>query len=426
MLEECATRLANEGNPAKIAVYELAGSQDEVKFLANMDVFFGGATSTYAFYRDQSVLPYVGDVNIESILAFMRSIPRSPDVSTDATEAGDGKESPEPEAIPKPMQPAKPTLVANHNTDAIQAAAKNLVRELSMETAGEATRSHIQTQILVCANFSGSDAGIIGQLAEAAVELNGRFLLLHLDSTNSKNAPIMKRVGSSLSECPIVRVADTRNKGFVVHKPKDDEDALVGRRYDYTSAAGLALLGRDFEARLLPRVLNSEPRPTKLTQPVPRIVGSMFNETVMDQPGDVMLYLYMDGCPHCKKFTEIYKKVAMELRSTDTNGISLVSMRGTRNDVDHYAVSGSSYPRAYLFAEGEKETPYEYRPTGDESGEMSIEHFKQFLEVYSTVDVMWWDDFVKQDIRNARRVKPPTLGGASSRDSGEDDARDEL
>ena len=50
----------------------------------------------------------------------------------------------------------------------------------------------------------------------------------------------------------------------------------------------------------------------------------------------------MDGCPHCKQFTEIYKKVALELRSTDTNGVTLVSMRGTRNDIDHDRIVGSS------------------------------------------------------------------------------------
>ena len=232
------------------------------------------------------------------------------------------------------------------------------------------TDMYVLSQVLVCGDFKGEDAESLVELSEAAVQLGGKYLVLHVDSKNDENEPIMKRVGTSLAECPAVRVADL-NKGFVVWMPREPQDAQVGRQYAFNTAAGLTSLAHDFEKRQLRRLLNSEPRPTKLTQPVTRIVGSMFNETVMDVPGDVVLYvnmsaqhvrwiavhciqanvsyqpvltlvflplqcryLYMDGCPHCKKFTKIFKSVALELKSTDTD-ITFLSIRGTRNDLDH-------------------------------------------------------------------------------------------
>ena len=137
--------------------------------------------------------------------------------------------------------------------------------------------------------MSGSDAHIVGPLAEAAVELEGRFLFLHLDSADAENAPIMKRVSGSLASCPTLRMADTRNKAFLVSQPSNPADVLPGGQYAYNTASGLVAFARDWEARRLPRALVSEPRPKKMTQPVSRIVGSMFNETVMDRPGDVVL-----------------------------------------------------------------------------------------------------------------------------------------
>ena len=317
-------------------------------------------------------------------------------------------------------------LTANHRADAIQAASKNLVKKLSMSTAAAATGSHIKLQVLVCADFSGPGAGAtLEAMGEAAVELGGRFLFLHLDSTDKENEPIMKRASSSLASCPAVRVADTRGQGFKVSMPHGDDDAtavLPGGRYAYNTAAGLVNLARDFEAQLLRRVVQSEPRPATLTQPVARIVGSIFNETVMDAPGDVVLYLYMDGCPHCKRFTEIYQQAALELRSTDTAGLTFVSMRGTRNDVDHAAVTGSSYPRAYLFVEGEKETPYEYQPTGDaKTGAMSTENFRDFLEVYSGADIVWWDEHVRR-----RGLDPGTAAAGGNLAAAAAAGRDEL
>ena len=68
----------------------------------------------------------------------------------------------------------------------------------------------------------------------------------------------------------------------------------------------------------------------------------------------------------------------------------------------------------YLFARGEKETPYEYRPTGDSDGVMSMDHFKEFIEVYSSYDIVWWDDFVKRDIQQGRTVREGTSVKAES------------
>jgi hypothetical protein len=320
VLSECADRLKQEGHPARIAAYELSGTQDEARLLAEMEVFFGGATSTYAFHRNgHSVLPYLGPLDIDAVLAFMRAGPA-------AAAAAIAAASPSGIAA----APAGPTLAAggaaptkDRRQDAIRAAASNLVRELSPATANVATSSHIKLQVLVCADFSSPDSEdatvALTALAEAAVELQGRFLFLYLDAKRKDNDKILARVDGHVDDCPLVRVADTRNKGFAVWQPQAKSDGRRGGRFDFSTSAGLVALARAFEARQLKRVVQSEPRPAKMSQPVGRIVGSMFNETVMDYAGDVLLYLYMDGCPHCDKFSRIYSEAAMELHSTDTD-----------------------------------------------------------------------------------------------------------
>jgi hypothetical protein len=143
----------------------------------------------------------------------------------------------------------------------------------------------------------------------------------------------------------------------------------------------------------------------------------MFNETVMDYAGDVLLYLYMDGCPHCDKFSRIYSEAAMELHSTDTD-VRFLAMRGPRNDADHDRLQGSVYPRAYLFAEGEKETPYEYRPTGDDDGSMSADHFRTFVEVFTTVDVVWWHEFLAAEAEAKAKVAAAAAAESKERPCG--------
>ena len=169
----------------------------------------------------------------------------------------------------------------------------------------------------MCADFSSADKHLVtGALTEAAVRLDGKFLFLYLDAKDESNAPIMKRVGGDLNSCPTVRVADTRQRGFVVYQPANANDALPGGRYAYDTADGLVKLAHDYEARQLRRVLNSEPRPDKLTQPVARIVGSMFNETVMNTPGDVLLYVFpLSSC--IIRFSYIHHRMCSGVRTNN-------------------------------------------------------------------------------------------------------------
>lgn len=144
------------------------GSQEEARFLAAMDVFFGGATTTYVFRRGRPVQPYLDALQIEPILKFMRGrpagastndpagsnipAPKSKTSQTDDTGATKQQRKPA-EGVPEPSKAHAQAGRANsgggadRRADATRAAASQLVRELTMKTASEATNSHIKLQV---------------------------------------------------------------------------------------------------------------------------------------------------------------------------------------------------------------------------------------------------------------------------------------
>ena len=167
VLDECASRLANEGHPGKVAAYTLSGSQEEVRFLAQKEVFFGGATATYAFHRGgRKVVPFLGEMQIDQVLEFIRAGPLTsqPETHTaastkqeqsdrDVDEKNDAVRNESVQEIKKSTsrkQKDVAALNADHGVDSRQAAAKNLVKELSMSTASAATKSHIKLQVCCC------------------------------------------------------------------------------------------------------------------------------------------------------------------------------------------------------------------------------------------------------------------------------------
>lgn len=170
VLEECASRLANEGHPGKVAAYTLSGSQEEVRFLAQKEVFFGGATATYAFHRGgRKVVPYLGEMQIDPVLEFVRAGPLASQPQTEMTPdtkqeqsqrtaaqatKNDAAQHESPQEIKQSAsnmdERDEAELKADHRVDSRQAAAKNLVKALSMSTASAATKSHIKLQVWCC------------------------------------------------------------------------------------------------------------------------------------------------------------------------------------------------------------------------------------------------------------------------------------
>ena len=344
--------MASEGNPAKIGAIDATSSH--------------GMTDKYKIQSYPTLIPfrgskpqtkYVGERTTNAIVKFMRE-------GVGSFNTDDAK------------------LTLDHTVEATAEAGAHLLFELSPATAKDLSNQDVKQQILVCANFDsahGKDLKL--DMQKAAAQLHGQYLMLHMNSKSKANSGIIKRVGAKLADCPLLRIA-SMNDVFTVYKPKPSQDFSVN--YE-----GLLKFADAYEKQQLIKHLRSDPVPMrKPSGPVYNIVGDMYADYVIDPPKDVLIFLYMDGCPYCKSFSQVYLEVAKEIQEMgEAENLQFVKMNGPRNDIDDDAVAGTSYPRVYMYPDEEKNQPIFFSPTSSDDPEVNKEKFKTFIELYSTWSV---------------------------------------
>jgi len=249
-----------------------------------------------------------------------------------------------------------------------------LVLEMTWARAGDFMKHEIKNQILVCADFSQDQEDLMDGMHEAAEILNGQFLFAYLDSTDPENSKIVSRVGGSLDDCPMLRMASLAD-GFKVFQPKSRHKSK------YTmDKKGLMRFAGAWSAGQLKRYLRSEPIPAPVhNAKVINIVGHTFDPMVVDAEEDVLLFIYMGGCQYCKAFSEVYGQVAEEMSS---DSLTFVKMNGPRNDIDHPGIGKrGSYPNVLLFPADDKENPIKFEDT---HGEDVADALIEFISIYGS------------------------------------------
>ena len=369
---QVADALASEGNPAKLGKLDAITNQNiaerfGVKSYPTLIPFRGGkAQENYSGLR-----------NKEALLSFMRE--------------GVGHQNTKPARDKESIKPVEndDVLTLDHEDEATAKAGEHLLFQLNSETAGGISKKDIKHQVLVCDNFSGNKAAVLKkEMQIAAAKLKGAVLFLFMDSNDHSNSRILSRVGAtSVADCPLLRVA-SMERGFEIWKPKQSQKATFAH-----DRFGFVKLVEAWRNKQLKKFLRSDPLPRQApTGPVKHIVGDMVPEYVIEPAKDVVMYLYMDGCPYCKSFTQVYLQVASEVAAMTDMDISFVQMNGPRNDVEHEDVVGSVYPRVYMFADEEKDQPIHFSPTSSDDPEENKKRFKTFLQLYSTEDLEFDSD----------------------------------
>ncbi|KAJ9438410.1 putative protein disulfide-isomerase A4, partial [Diplonema papillatum] len=98
-------------------------------------------------------------------------------------------------------------------------------------------------------------------------------------------------------------------------------------------------------------VKSEKPAPNAQPGEVQVVVGSTFNEIVMDTSKNVLIELYAPWCGHCKALEPKYKELA-ELLKDDKN-IVIAKMDSTANDATHKKYKASGFP-TIMFATASK------------------------------------------------------------------------
>lgn len=110
-------------------------------------------------------------------------------------------------------------------------------------------------------------------------------------------------------------------------------------KYKYTTAIttdNLSAFVTDFNDGKLTKFLKSAEAPATNDEPVKVIVGTTFNDIVINNDKDVLVEFYAPWCGHCKTLDPKYTEAATILAG-NTN-VVLAKCDATANEVDGVAI----------------------------------------------------------------------------------------
>jgi len=114
----------------------------------------------------------------------------------------------------------------------------------------------------------------------------------------------------------------------------------------------------------------SEAAPADNDGPVKIIVGSTFDEIVINNKQDVLVEFYAPWCGHCKHLEPLYEQLG-EFYQEDEN-VVIAKIDATAND-NTASLKIQGFPTIYLFPANDKSQPLIYE------GERQVESFIQFI-----------------------------------------------
>lgn len=116
--------------------------------------------------------------------------------------------------------------------------------------------------------------------------------------------------------------------------------------------------------------IKSQPVPKKNTDPVQVVVGTTFDQIVMDPTKDVMIELYAPWCGHCKALEPTYKRLAKHYKDNDS--VVIAKMDATANDSPP-SFSAEGFPTIYFAPANSKDKPIKYE------GAREVDDFVKFI-----------------------------------------------
>jgi protein disulfide-isomerase-like protein len=124
----------------------------------------------------------------------------------------------------------------------------------------------------------------------------------------------------------------------------------------------------------LKKVIKSAAVPAANDEQTVTVVGSTFNEIVMDESKDVLIEFYAPWCGHCKKLAPVYEKLAA--KTAGNPYLVVAKMDATENDIPDSSFDVTGFPTIYLKPAGKPAALYE--------GERDLKAFLELLEKEAT------------------------------------------
>jgi len=179
-----------------------------------------------------------------------------------------------------------------------------------------------------------------------ASEKKGDLLFVNVPTSESKVADYF---GFSDSDYPVgvlVNVGSGSMKKFFYKGDMTDASAIS------------AFIESYFAGDLSPTLKSAEPSDADDEGPVQVLVGTTFNDKVLNNDKDVLVEFYAPWCGHCKKLAPIWDELG-EALSEEPN-IVIAKIDSTANEIDVEGVDVGGFPTVFFFKGNEKDKPKKY------------------------------------------------------------------
>jgi len=234
-----------------------------------------------------------------------------------------------------------------------------LVPVFSQETAPKIFGSGVESHFLYFNDAKAdSHSHILEQVREVANEFRGKTLFVFVPSSEERVMSFFDFKKDNLPQGILVALGEGDMKKFGFNEE--------------LNAANIRSHVAAFHSGSLKPTLKSEEVPEDNSGPVRVLVGTTFNEIVLDETKDVLVEFYAPWCGHCKSLTPIYEQLGESFASNQN--IIIAKIDATANDVAHPAVHVEGFPTIIFFPANGKDTPTVY------DGERDLESLKAFVQ----------------------------------------------
>eukprot|EP01067_Filipodium_phascolosomae_P000090 Filipodium_phascolosomae@DN1068_c0_g1_i1.p1 len=192
-------------------------------------------------------------------------------------------------------------------------------------------------------------------------------------AVSTTDTPIGKRLLELLgideeAEFPLIRLAESNPHSNGHWKP-----AHKYQLEDEITTDSLLHFIQRFSRKDLKAYMKSEPVPEQQDEGAPMvIVGSSFQDIVMNPAKDVFVIFYAPWCGHCRRLDPIVREVVEKLHTVKSLVIGKID--ATSNEVEGVHING--YPSMFLYPAKDKKSPREF-PTFHERTTAAITTFLQ-------------------------------------------------
>jgi len=221
-----------------------------------------------------------------------------------------------------------------------------------------------ETLILFRDDDTDADAAFMKTYEEAAKANKGKMLFSFAGISKGIQEKLAEFMGVTKGDLPTLRAIVPANmkKYACETKPADFTSDVIGKFIS------------DVQSGAIKPHLKSEKVPESNDGPVTVVVGSQFEEIVLDKTKDVLVKYYAPWCGHCKKLAPVWDELGEHFK--DNANLVIAKFDATANEAEGVEIRG--YPTLKFY-------PKDNKDGIDYDGERDLESFKKWLNEKSPV-----------------------------------------